>query len=208
MHISSRDVTFLSDGLAIQGKIEGTGPSGVLLLHPHPAYGGTMDYPLLYHLSRFLATKFTVMRFNFRGVGRSQGSFSGDGRGELRDVRAALNHLCQTTGDNSPHVVGYSFGASAALALATVARTGKIVCFSPSLALLESMAEISSLKTDFPILLYHGSHDDAIPRAEINQLIAKLEPLAEIIFEEVNTDHFYADADLRHSLAERVLKWL
>jgi alpha/beta superfamily hydrolase len=194
--------------LAIQGKIEGTGSSGVLLLHPHPAYGGTMDYPLLYHLSRILATKFTVMRFNFRGVGRSQGSFSGDGRGELRDARAALNHLCQTTGDNSPHVVGYSFGASAALALATVARPGKIVCFSPSLALLESMTEISSLKTDFPILLYYGRHDDAIPRTEINQLIAKLELLAEITFEEVNTDHFYGDADLRHSLAERVLKWL
>lgn len=206
--MQTRNVTFLSDGLALHGKMSGNSPLGVLMLHPHPLYGGHMDYPLLYHLSRILATKFTVMRFNFRGVGRSQGSFSSDGRGELRDARAALNHLCQTTGDNLAHVVGYSFGASTALALATVARTGKLVCFSPSLALLESMTEISSLKTDFPVLLYYGRHDDAIPRAEINQLIAKLEPLAEITFEEVNTDHFYNDADLRHSLAEQVLEWL
>ncbi|MHA2232344.1 MAG: alpha/beta hydrolase [Candidatus Hodarchaeales archaeon] len=178
------------------------------MLHPHPAYGGTMDYPLLYHLSRILAAKFTVMRFNFRGVGQSQGKFSGDGRGELRDARAALIHLCQTTGDESPHIVGYSFGASTALALATIAKIEKVVCFSPSLAILEAMIDISALKIASPILLFHGNRDDAISRAEINKLIAKLKASTEVIFEDVHTDHFYGESDLRYSLAERTLAYL
>jgi alpha/beta superfamily hydrolase len=198
----------LSDGLAIHGKIEGVGASGVLLLHPHPAYGGSMDYPLLYHLNRVLAAKFTVMRFNFRGVGRSQGKFSGDGRGELHDARSALVHLSQTTGDESPHVVGYSFGGSTALALATIAKTGKIVCFSPSLKILEAMSDPTSLKIASPILLFHGNRDDVISRAEVKQLISKITDSTQVIFEEVETDHFYGEPDLRYSLAERTLEYL
>jgi len=204
----SRDVNFLSDGLAIHGKIEGQGPLGVLLLHPHPVYGGTMEYPLLYHLSRILSTKFTVMRFNFRGVGRSQGKFSGDGQGELRDAEAAFHQLCQSIENDTPHVVGYSFGASTALALATKVKTGKIVCFSPSLTSLQTMTNRLAWKIYSPVLVFHGVHDILVTRAEVDQLIPKLETLEETKFEKVETDHFYQDSELRYSLVNRTLEYL
>ena len=204
------DTTFLSDGFAIHGKLAGTHPQGVLLLHPHPAMGGTMDYPLLYHLSRILSTNFTVLRFNFRGVGQSDGKYSGDGRGELRDAQAGFNHLKNVSrGDYHPHVIGYSFGGSTAIALASREKIGKLVCFSPSLSILETMTNESTWKINTDeFLLFHGDYDDIITRKSIEKLIEKLNTSKKIRFERVNTDHFYGDPDLRHSVIEQTISFL
>ena len=64
-----------------------------LVLHPHPKYGGTMNNRVTYALHyAFRDLGFTVMRFNFRGVGRSQGEFD-QGMGELSDAAAALDYM-------------------------------------------------------------------------------------------------------------------
>jgi alpha/beta superfamily hydrolase len=64
-----------------------------LLLHPHPQYGGTMNNRVIYHLYQaFTKRGFSTLRFNFRGVGRSQGRYD-DGMGELSDAAAALDWL-------------------------------------------------------------------------------------------------------------------
>src|SRR6185312_3841141 len=64
-----------------------------LLLHPHPQHGGTMNNKVVYTLFQaFLRRGFSVLRFNFRGVGRSQGQF-GRGEGELADAASALDWL-------------------------------------------------------------------------------------------------------------------
>ena len=86
-----------------------------LILHPHPAYGGTMNNKVVYRLYfTFYRLGFAVMRFNFRGVGRSQGRSEAleDGVGELSDAAAALDYL-QTRNPNSKQcwVAGFSFGA-------------------------------------------------------------------------------------------------
>ncbi|MBF9029660.1 alpha/beta fold hydrolase [Rhodobacterales bacterium HKCCE3408] len=83
-----------------------------IILHPHPQFGGTMNNRVVYNLHyAFHEMGFTVLRFNFRGVGRSQGEYD-QGIGELSDAAAALDYL-QSMNPNSKHcwVAGFSFGA-------------------------------------------------------------------------------------------------
>jgi len=83
-----------------------------LILHPHPQYGGTMNNPVTYNLHyAFRDMGFTVMRFNFRGVGRSQGEYD-QGIGELSDAASALDYLqSMHEAASACWVAGFSFGA-------------------------------------------------------------------------------------------------
>ncbi len=102
-----------------EGRIEaryhhGRGPTSgmAVVLHPHPQHGGTMNNKLVYALYQtFVRNGFSTLRFNFRGVGRSQGSFD-RGEGELSDAASALDWL-QTYNPNAGTcwVAGFSFGA-------------------------------------------------------------------------------------------------
>ena len=89
-----------------------------LILHPHPQYGGTMNNKVVYSLfSCFKDLGFSVLRFNFRSVGRSQGVFE-DGPGELSDATVALDWLQHDNPDaRQCWIAGYSFGAWIALQL-------------------------------------------------------------------------------------------
>ena len=83
-----------------------------LVLHPHPEHGGDMNNKVTYALYRsFVDMGFNTMRFNFRGVGKSEGRFT-QGDGELSDAAAMMDWL-QTYNPNSPAfwVAGFSFGA-------------------------------------------------------------------------------------------------
>ena len=102
-----------------EGRLEGryshsrdtTAPIA-LLLHPHPQHGGTMNNKVVYTLYHaFVRRGFSTLRFNFRGVGRSQGTFD-RGEGELSDAAAALDWL-QTYNANASAcwIGGFSFGA-------------------------------------------------------------------------------------------------
>ncbi len=102
-----------------EGRLEGryhhskeTTPSIALMMHPHPQHGGTMNNRVIYQLYHlFVQRGFSVLRFNFRGVGRSQGRYD-DGIGELADAASALDWL-QANNPDAPQcwVGGYSFGA-------------------------------------------------------------------------------------------------
>jgi alpha/beta superfamily hydrolase len=83
-----------------------------IVLHPHPQHGGTMNNKVVYTLYQcFVRHGFSTLRFNFRGVGRSQGSFD-RGEGELSDAASALDWL-QTYNPNAQYcwIAGFSFGA-------------------------------------------------------------------------------------------------
>lgn len=102
-----------------EGRLEGryqpgrtaNAPIGIVL-HPHPQYGGTMNNRVVYHLYQsFLKLGFSVLRFNFRGVGRSQGEFD-EGTGELSDAASALDWLQGFNANaSSCWVAGFSFGS-------------------------------------------------------------------------------------------------
>ena len=83
-----------------------------VILHPHPQFGGTMNNKVVYHLFHaFVRRGYSVLRFNFRGVGRSQGEYDA-GIGELSDAAAALDWI-QTYNPDARNcwVAGFSFGA-------------------------------------------------------------------------------------------------
>jgi alpha/beta superfamily hydrolase len=93
---------------------------GVILCHPHPQYGGNMDHPVMTMAAETASQEgFSTLRFNFRGVGESEGSY-GEGIGESEDVKAVADHLYSRLKNNhSPLIlVGYSFGAWAGFPIA------------------------------------------------------------------------------------------
>ena len=92
--------------------VEGRRSPVALILHPLPQFGGNMNNPIIYNLYQtFLKRGFSVLRFNFRSVGKSQGTFD-QGIGELSDAASALDYL-QAMNPNAKHcwVAGFSFGA-------------------------------------------------------------------------------------------------
>lgn len=108
-----------------EGRIEGRyhhsdikGSPLVLVLHPHPLYGGTMNNKIVYRLYHsFVQQGFSVLRFNFRGVGKSQGKYD-EGVGELSDAATALDWLQTQNPDASTcWIAGFSFGAWISLQL-------------------------------------------------------------------------------------------
>jgi alpha/beta superfamily hydrolase len=106
-----------STGIQLEGllSIQGASPfrGGVILCHPHPQYGGDMDHPVIKTAAEAASQEgFSTLRFNFRGVGESEGSY-GEGIGEKEDVKAAADTLYSRLKSNhSPLIlVGYSFGA-------------------------------------------------------------------------------------------------
>jgi alpha/beta superfamily hydrolase len=105
------------DGLCLEGDLAlASHPAaGVVVAHPHPLYGGDRHNPVVDALFQALATAgLAVLRFDFRGVGRSEGSHDG-GNAERLDVAAAVDLLEPITGDHPIVLAGYSFGGLVAL---------------------------------------------------------------------------------------------
>ncbi len=110
-----RMTTVLSDGLLLEGLFHpGPLPNACLIASPHPVFGGSMDSPVCAELAWAITRRgLSTLRFNYRGVGASQGQGHQprpDAADELRDVHAVATHL-QAGRPGKVHVVGYSFGA-------------------------------------------------------------------------------------------------
>ena len=89
-----------------------------IVCHPHPLYGGTMHNKVVYRIARtFLEAGFAVLRFNFRGVGLSEGIHD-EGRGEEDDLRAAMKFVNQRFPGAKLWLAGFSFGSAVVLRVA------------------------------------------------------------------------------------------
>lgn len=144
-----------------------------LLLHPHPLHGGTMNNKVVYALYHaFVRRNFSVLRFNFRGVGRSQGRFD-NGQGELSDAAAALDWM-QSFNANAPAcwVGGFSFGAWIGMQL--LMRRPEIEGFL-SVAPPANMYDFTFL-APCPAsgLIVHGTSDEVVPETAAAKLALKL----------------------------------
>jgi len=115
---------------------EGTIPA-VVVCHPHPLYGGSMSANVVFGICQALAEKgIAALRFNFRGVGKSQGEF-GEGIAEREDVKAALDLATATKDIDKERIglAGYSFGGMVALPVAVKdKRVKRLALVSPALA--------------------------------------------------------------------------
>ncbi|HAU29866.1 MAG TPA: alpha/beta hydrolase [Rhodospirillaceae bacterium] len=144
-----------------------------LLLHPHPQYGGTMNNRIIYTMFQtFAALGFSVLRFNFRGVGRSEGAFD-KGEGELCDAAAALDWLqAMNPGTSGIWVGGFSFGAWIAMQL--LMRRPEIYSFV-AVAPPANMHDFSFL-APCPAsgLIIQGEKDEVVPESYVSKLVQKL----------------------------------
>lgn len=164
-----------------------------LILHPHPLYGGTMNNKVVYSLFHTFAKRgFAVLRFNFRGVGRSQGSYD-QGVGELADAAAALDWL-QTQNGSAAHcwVAGFSFGAWIGMQL--LMRRPELERFV-SVSAPAGMFDFSFLAPcPSSGLFVHGATDALIAESEAQKLAARLAAQRDITIDYASipaADHFY-----------------
>ena len=160
-------VSFSSGGLLLEGILaipEGAGPfPAVIVCHPHPLYGGSMDNNVVCSLSETLTqASLASFKFNFRGVGGSQGEF-GQGIGEREDVEAAISFISTVKEVDSERIglAGYSAGAGFALPVGfNDDRIRALAAVSPPLP----MFDFDFLKScPKPKLLISGSRDELIP---------------------------------------------
>ncbi|MSQ40794.1 MAG: alpha/beta hydrolase [Dehalococcoidia bacterium] len=188
-----RSVTFFSEGLTLEGVLhvpDGQGPfPGVVVCHPHPRMGGTMDNNVVVASCWGLRQqRVASLRFNFRGVGGSQG-VSEAGDAEVLDALHALECLQGVEEVNTARVglLGYSFGAS--IALQAVARgpevraVGVIGCPAPRLK--EAVA--SGLL--MPKLFIAGDLDQAVPGDQFQALTQQFQDPKEV-YQILGGDHF------------------
>ena len=145
-----------------------------LILHPLPQLGGNMNNPVTYQLyHQFVSRGFSVLRFNFRGIGRSQGEFD-NGAGELSDAAAALDWLQALSQDAKEcWVAGYSFGAWIGMQL--LMRRPEISGFI-SVAPPANFYDFSFL-APCPAsgLITHGDADRIVPQDSIEKLVERLQ---------------------------------
>jgi len=172
----------------IEGRLaEGDRQKGAVITHPHPLYGGDMHNNVVAAVCRtYQKIGATTLRFNFRGVGGSQGNF-GDGIGEQEDIRAAVAFLADL-GLRRIDLAGYSFGAWVnALAVRDGLKVDNLIMVSPPVAFIDfkSIADLGSLK-----LIITGNRDEIAPADQAEELYPAWNPQAR--FEVIDgADHFY-----------------
>ncbi len=161
---------------------------GVVVCHPHPLFGGSMDNNVVCAVCEALGNaSVATLRFNFRGVGRSQGCHD-DGTGEQDDAAAAItcmSKMNRVAGDRIG-LCGYSFGAGVALNTAAVdERVKALALISPILS------HASPVETYVkPKLLLWGSTDIALPPSDFDSFTSRLpEPKEYHVLNGV--DHFW-----------------
>jgi alpha/beta superfamily hydrolase len=185
-----------------EGRLEGRYQMGpdptaplAIFLHPHPEHGGTMNNKVVYRLYHcFAKLGFTVLRFNFRGVGRSQGSFD-KGEGELSDAAGALDWLqAQFPNAAGCWVAGFSFGAWIGMQL--LMRRPEIEGFI-SVAPPANMYDFTFLAPcPSSGLIVQGAEDQIVPEESVKKLVEKLRTQKGITIDyEVveGADHFFGD---------------
>ena len=194
-----------SDGLAIEGaldRVEGAAAT-VVLCHPHPQMGGTMNAPLLLALrDAMIASSLNVLRFNYRGIGGSQGE-SSTGSAELQDAAGALE-VARSLG--SPIALcGWSFGA--AVAIRTAATTDQLfgcVGIAPAIDARPGVTEgVVDAVPKCPALIVIGSNDKHVSPASAQTWGD--DNSAEVVVMEGANHFFWGKYD---SLSQTIVSWL
>ena len=182
-------ITFPSGRYRLEGYWQaGTNGKGVAITHPHPLYGGTMNNPVVETIQNaYQQNGHATLRFNFRGVGGSQGNFD-NGLGEQNDVRAAIAFI-ENMNCSAVDLAGYSFGAWVNAGVVADNRTSiaSMIMISPPVGFIE-FENVSAL--DCLKLVVTGRRDEIAPVNQIRDLLPAWNPRAH--FEIIDgCDHFY-----------------
>jgi len=197
-------ISFCSGELTLEGMIArptSTVKRGAVICHPHPLYGGSMFNNVVESaLDAVWRLGWSTMRFNFRGVGQSEGEHSG-GSGEADDAAAAVRFMAGELGLSSQAIAlaGYSFGAMAAMnAAPNLPDLSALILISLPLR----MAQADALeRLNARVVLAAGDHDNYCPPGQLQALQQALGPRAQLKI--INgADHFFGgyEAQLAEAL--------
>jgi alpha/beta superfamily hydrolase len=189
--------SLLIDGPA--GKLEAlleepedqTPNAAVLVCHPHPSHGGTMHNKVVYRIARGMRRAgAVVLRFNYRGVNRSEGKYD-EGVGEIDDARAALEVLRSRYPELPFSLAGFSFGSRIIL---------KLGCEIPGVSRLIAVGFPASYqdstelgRCEVPRVFIVSSHDEFCPVPAMDAYFAGLPGPKKLIWIKAR-DHFFAGA--------------
>jgi len=151
----------------------GDARAAVVLAHPLPTHGGTMHTKVVFQSAKALTRiGCVVLRFNFRGVGRSAGAWD-DGRGEQEDYRAALDFMAGRYAGRQLWAAGFSFGSYIAM---TCGAADPRVCVLIGIAPPVDRYDYGQVQLSTkPKFLIHGERDELIPLNAVRQFYARLE---------------------------------
>jgi uncharacterized protein len=148
-----------------------------VICHPHPLHGGTMDNKVVYTLARtFQERGAPTIRFNFRGVGGSQGQYD-EGRGETEDALAVIAQGRQRWPGAGLWLGGFSFGGAVAIRAAARAAAARLVSVAPAVA---RAADPAIALPRCPWLIVQGDQDDVVDPRAVAGFIAGLSPAPQL----------------------------
>jgi len=191
------------DGVRLEGRLHrpARARGAAVLCHPHPPQGGTMDNKVVVACTRALAAAgLCTLRFNFRGVGQSEGAHSG-GAAEVADVRAALAALAVELGERegaaAPVLLGYSFGSMMAAAAVTAgARVSQLLLVGPPLGLRPRLPRATADAPSPPLpagglRVLLGDGDALCPLDEARRFVASYDDARARLTIIEGADHFF-----------------
>ncbi|MFX1564607.1 MAG: alpha/beta hydrolase [Promethearchaeota archaeon] len=176
-------ITIQTPQLTLEGILvlaEQPNQPGLVLCHSHPLFGGSMDDSRLKAIQEAAAAKgFNTLRFNYRGVGKSEGQF-GQGIGEIQDTIAAVKFLQNHDHTDNARIalLGYSFGGSISLAAAMDISPAALVTISAPLRLPNLDSELIKDAIRYvpcPTYVIHGQDDDSVNPVEAETIYALLQ---------------------------------
>jgi uncharacterized protein len=158
---------------------QGAPRAAVVLAHPLPIKGGTMHTKVVFQAAKALTRiGCVVLRFNFRGVGRSAGSWD-NGPGEMDDYRAAVDFMAGRYPDLEMWAAGFSFGSYIAM---TVGADDDRMCTLVGIAPPVNRYEYASVKLSTkPKFIVHGESDELIPLKAVREFYAQLHEPKELV---------------------------
>ena len=197
--MKEEQITFSSGELTLEAMIARPGTStverGAVVCHPHPLYGGSMYNNVVEAaLEAMWRFGWATLRFNFRGVGQSEGEHGG-GSGEADDAAAAVRFMARELAISPEKIVlaGYSFGAMAALnAASNLTDLGALVL----IALPLRMADADALEQlNAPLIVAAGDHDNYCPSAQLQAILQALGSRAQLTIIS-GADHFFGGYEI------------
>jgi len=150
----------------------------VVVCHPHPQHGGTMNNKVAHTLARaFVHSGFAALRFNFRGTGKSEGVYD-EGIGELDDALAALQWLRAREMASPLWLAGFSFGAAIAVKAAVETAVDGLISVAPAIS---RFATGLTSQPDCPWLVVQGDQDELVDIEETVAWLDSLQPGPELL---------------------------
>ncbi len=173
-----------------------------VVCHPHPQYGGTMTNKVAHMLAKsFNEAGAPAVRFNFRGVGASQGAYD-EGRGETDDTVAVLDWAAQRWGGAKLWLAGFSFGGAVAIRASMRREVERLITVAPA---IQRVSVESAQLPRGPWLLVQGDQDELVDAADVQRWAASLDSPPELKVLS-GVDHFFHGR--LNELRDVVVQWL